>query len=248
MAGNVCASLLLRLRQLISGNLMEPLARTRYCSSYDGIMSYPNWTSSSTCTNEDAILPYPVGIWFYWFNEGPSFNWMGLLSCMLRWEQCSHLTKKTIMSSRQVSLKCSGLGSRAHAERQRWKSKDTWQKMMFCTGAKLYFQSLVMSHWCHTSQKKSTWFQLTQYLATVPCFVAPGYVWRVWIGLKLQLLLSKMCPPLPCFFLVFERKWSFFLTTEHVHAIQDLFSALSSYKRAFLPNRCMNVSNVCVHI
>ena len=40
MAGNVCASLLLRLRQLISGNLMEPLARTRYCSSYDGIMSY----------------------------------------------------------------------------------------------------------------------------------------------------------------------------------------------------------------
>ena len=26
MAGNVCASLLLRLRQLISGNLLEPLA------------------------------------------------------------------------------------------------------------------------------------------------------------------------------------------------------------------------------
>lgn len=59
--GNVCASLLLRLRQLISGNLMESKLQL----------------------------------------DGPS------------------------KLHAQVSLKCSGLGSRAHAERQRWKSKES---------------------------------------------------------------------------------------------------------------------------
>ena len=45
-----------------------------------------------------------------------------------------HHAVTDLQKKSQVSLKCSGLGSRAHAERQRWKSKDTC--LMSSTGAK----------------------------------------------------------------------------------------------------------------
>lgn len=211
MAGNVCASLLLRLRQLISGNLMEPLAWTRYCSSYDGIMSYPNWTSSSTCTNEGC---YPsISCWEFdgiWFNEGPSFNWMGLRSCMLRWEQfTSSHDKKPIMSEKARCPWNAPALEAEHTQRGRDGRVKTLGKK-WCL-LQVRFQSLVMSHWCHKSPKKVYLMAVDTVLSYLVLWLLVMSVWRVWIDLKLLLLLSKMCPPLPCFFLVFERKWLFFI-------------------------------------
>lgn len=248
MAGNVCASLL-RLRQLISGNLMEPLARTRYCSSYDGIMSYAKldikqylhkWRCypSISCWEFDGI----------WFNEGPSFNWMGLRSCMLRWEQfTSSHRKKPIMSEKARCPWNAPALEAEHTQRGRDGRVKTLGKK-WCL-LQVRFQSLVMSHWCHKCPKKVYLMAVDTVLSYLVLWLLVMSAWRVWIDLKLLLLLSKTCPRLPCFFLVLNESDCFlFDDWTYFHAIQDVFSALSSYKCACFPNMCMNVSNVCMHI
>ena len=247
MAGNVCASLLLRLRQLISGNLMEPLAWTRYCSSYDGIMSYPKWTSSSTCTNEDAILPYPVGIWWNFIQWRSKLQLDGA-SKLHAQVGAIHIISRKKPSCRHARCPWNAPALEAeHTQRGRDGRVKTLGKK-WCL-LQVRFQSLVMSHWCHKSPKKVYLMAVDTVLSYLVLWLLVMSVWRVWIDLKLLLLLSKTCPRLPCFFLVLNESDCFlFDDWTYFHAIQDVFSALSSYKCACFPNMCMNVSNVCMHI
>lgn len=225
MAGNVCASLLLRLRQLISGNLMEPLAWTRYCSSHDGIMSYPKWTSSSTlhkwrcypsisCGNLILLIQWRSKLQL----DGPSKLHAQVGAMLTSHEKTHHVGKS------QVSLKCSGLGSRAHAERQRWKSKDTCQKN------DVFYRCVFRVLWCHIDvtkvQKRYTWWQLTQYLATLFCgswscqFGESESTWSFYCYSARRAHVCRV------FFWFWTKVIVFYLTTEHIFMQFKTFSVL----------------------